>query len=98
VIDVKNDTSPRLHPPKRKSAIDPDDAVMTLEQWFSLNGISPRTGYRILAGPNPPTVTELTSRRVGITVRANRAWQDSCARKPKPVEEVEAEPKLVEEV
>ena len=37
-----------------------------------LNRISERTGRRILASGNGPTVTMLSSRRVGITVGNNR--------------------------
>jgi hypothetical protein len=58
-----------------------DDQVLTFLEWCALNGISPRTGRRILAGPDPPTVTMLSPRRFGVTVRANREWQQSRARK-----------------
>jgi len=57
-----------------------DDQVLTFVEWCALNGISPRTGRRILAGPDPPTVTMLSPRRFGVTVRANRAWQHARAR------------------
>ena len=57
-----------------------DDQVLTFLEWCALNGISPRTGRRILAGPDPPTVTMLSPRRFGVTVRANRAWQHARAR------------------
>ena len=52
-----------------------DDRVLNFAEWCALNGISPRTGRRIIDGPNPPTVTMLSPRRFGITVRANREWQ-----------------------
>ena len=79
---VKTETAPRLHPPKREPAFvsNDDDAVMTLVEWFELNHISPRTGQRILAGPDGLIVTELSSRRCGITRRNNRIWQESRAR------------------
>jgi hypothetical protein len=54
-----------------------DERVLNFAEWCALNGISPRTGRRILDGPNAPTVTRLSPRRFGITVRANREWQHS---------------------
>ena len=58
-----------------------DDQVLTFFEWIRLNRISERTGRRILNGPGGPTVTMLSARRVGVTVRANRAWQQSRAHK-----------------
>jgi hypothetical protein len=52
-----------------------DDRVMTFAEWCQLNGIGIRTGRRILRGSDPPQVLQLTERRIGITVRANREWQ-----------------------
>jgi hypothetical protein len=52
-----------------------DDRVMTFAEWCQLNGIGIRTGRRILDGPSPPVVVQLSPRRIGITVRANREWQ-----------------------
>ena len=57
-----------------------DDQVLTFLEWCQLNRISERNGRRILAGPDGPTVTLLSARRMGITVRANRAWQQSRER------------------
>lgn len=57
-----------------------DDQVLTFLEWCKLNRISERTGRRILDGPNPPKVTFLSPRRVGITVRNNRAWQQANER------------------
>ena len=57
-----------------------DDAVLTFRDWCALNKISPRTGQRILQSGTGPVVTELSARRIGITRRANRAWQQSRAR------------------
>ena len=59
-----------------------DDQVLTFAEWCELNSIAPRTGRRILAGPKAerPAVTMLTSRRIGITRRANRLWQERRAR------------------
>ena len=54
-----------------------DDQVLTFLEWCRLNRISERGGRRILTEPGGPVVTQLTPRRVGITVGANRAWQAS---------------------
>jgi hypothetical protein len=54
-----------------------DDRVLTFHEWINLNGISAQTGRRILNGERgvPPEVVQLSAKRVGITVRANREWQ-----------------------
>jgi hypothetical protein len=57
-----------------------DEQVLTFREWCALNGISLRTGRRILAGANGPTVVRLSARLIGVTVRANREWQQSRAR------------------
>jgi hypothetical protein len=56
---------------------DHPDQVLTFLEWCKLNRISERTGRRILDAPDGPKVTILSRRRVGITVRDNRAWQAS---------------------
>ena len=57
-----------------------DDRCLTFREWCALNGIGERTGRRILDGPAPPAITQLSPRRIGITVRANRVWQAERAR------------------
>jgi hypothetical protein len=57
-----------------------DDRCLTFREWCQLNGIGARTGRRILDGPDPPTITQLSPRRIGITVRNNRIWQTQRAR------------------
>ena len=57
-----------------------DDRCLTFREWCQLNGIGERTGRRILASGNGPVVTQLTDKRIGITVRANREWQAARAR------------------
>jgi hypothetical protein len=59
-----------------------DDEVLTFQKWCQENGISPRTGWRILKGAKAgrPVITMLTSRRIGITRGNNRRWQESRAR------------------
>jgi len=70
---------------KRASALDglltlSDDQVLDFHSWCQLNRISERTGRRILAGPGSPKTVQLSARRVGVTVRANREWQNTRER------------------
>jgi hypothetical protein len=57
-----------------------DDRVLTFKEWCALNGFSERTGRRILDAPGGPTITNLSARRIGISVRNNRKWQASRER------------------
>ena len=66
--------------PAALPAILNDNQVLTFKQWTALNGISARTGRRILAAPGAPIVTRLSPRRIGITVANNRRWQASRER------------------
>src|SRR5262245_34436921 len=64
----------------RQRLAEDDDAVLTFKEWAALNGVSERQGRRILKSGSGPTVTMLTDKRVGISRRANRAWQQARAR------------------
>jgi hypothetical protein len=57
-----------------------DDKVLTFAEWCALNGIGKRTGRRILTSACGPVVTQLSERRIGITIGNNRRWQESRAR------------------
>jgi hypothetical protein len=57
-----------------------DRQILTFAEWCRLNRISGRTGRRILAGPDGPTVTQISANRIGISVGANCAWQQARAR------------------
>jgi hypothetical protein len=57
-----------------------DDKVLTFAEWCKLNRIGQRTGRRIIRSGNGPVVTQLSERRIGITVGNNRRWQESRAR------------------
>ena len=70
----------RRRPKLGPFALDHDDQVLTFVEWCSLNRIGERTGRRLLATGKGPVVTQLTEKRIGITIRANRAWQKSRAR------------------
>ena len=54
-----------------------DSQVLTFSEWCRLNRISGRTGRRILASGDGPTVVLLSPQRIGITVGANKRWQQS---------------------
>ena len=57
-----------------------DDKVLTFAEWCELNRLGKRTGRRIIRSGNGPVVTQLSERRIGITVGNNRRWQESRAR------------------
>jgi predicted DNA-binding transcriptional regulator AlpA len=59
---------------------DRDDRVLTLRQWCALNSLSFDTGKRIIKSGQGPRVMQLSSRRIGIRVSDNRAWQEGRLR------------------
>jgi hypothetical protein len=57
---------------------DPDpDQVITFHQWCELNDLSPATGERLRRSGKGPRFIQLSARRLGVTRRENRRWQDS---------------------
>ena len=54
--------------------------VLSFLEWCLLNGISPATGRRIVKSGQGPIITQLSPRRIGVTVANNAAWQASRAR------------------
>jgi hypothetical protein len=56
------------------------DQVLTFVEWCSLNRLSERTGRRIMAKGEGPTVLKLSAHRVGITIGANKLWEASRER------------------
>lgn len=54
--------------------------VLTFREWCLLNGISERTGRRIIKSGHGPTVTQLSLKRIGITIANNADWQAARAR------------------
>jgi hypothetical protein len=54
--------------------------VLTFEQWCRLNNFSGSTGKRVLASGQCEFI-QLSERRVGITVAANRKYQQRQTRK-----------------
>jgi hypothetical protein len=57
-----------------------DHRVLSFRQWCELNGFSPATGRRIINAGIGPVITQLSARRIGVTVGNNAAWQASRAR------------------
>lgn|SRR5262245_35289863 len=55
----------------------PNDAVLTLSEWWTLNSLSERAGRRLLADGEGPVLTKLSEKLRGVTIRNNRAWQES---------------------
>jgi hypothetical protein len=53
--------------------------ILSFADWCRLNGISQATGRRILKSGKGPVVTQLSDRRIGISVRANAEWQEARA-------------------
>jgi hypothetical protein len=52
-----------------------DQRVMTLRQWCEVNGFSWWTGQRLIKAGKGPKILQLSPRRIGVTVAANREWQ-----------------------
>ncbi len=65
---------------ERDQAIHDDYRVLSFRKWCELNGFSEATGRRIIAAGNGPIITQLSTRRIGITVGNNRLWQESRTR------------------
>jgi hypothetical protein len=49
--------------------------ILSFLDWCWLNNISPATGRRILKSGRGPAITRLSTRRIGISIAANAAWQ-----------------------
>jgi hypothetical protein len=78
-MSLQEETKRRDRRARRSEQIvinDPDE-VFTFIEWCALNKLSERTGRRILKRPDGPAITLLSTRRFGISRRANRAWQES---------------------
>jgi len=60
--------------------VDPDERVLKFPEWCELNGFSQDTGRRIIAR-GEVEVVDLSLRRFGITVGADRRWKAARTRK-----------------
>jgi len=57
------------------------EQVLTIAEWRAINRLSERNARRILADPEKrPKLVQLSSRRYGVTVGENKAWQESRSR------------------
>jgi hypothetical protein len=59
-----------------------DHRVLHFRQRCELNGFSEATGRRIISAGIGPIVTQLSAKRIGVTIGNNAKWQASRARKP----------------
>jgi len=76
MIPLSEQTS-RQRPSERDCAAPDDDRVMSFREWCGVNGFSVATGRRLRKAGKAAAFTQLSDRRVGVTVRDNRAWQES---------------------
>jgi predicted DNA-binding transcriptional regulator AlpA len=53
------------------------DRVLTLAQWYTLNGFSRATAQRLIARGEGPRLIKLSERRIGIRLSDHREWQAS---------------------
>jgi predicted DNA-binding transcriptional regulator AlpA len=76
-----NNLSTHQNESKRRNVVEHDDRrVMSFNQWCELNGFSRDTGRRLIKIGQGPKVLQLSERRIGITIAANRAWQQARER------------------
>jgi predicted site-specific integrase-resolvase len=57
-----------------------DQRVMTIREWCEVNGFSWDTGRRLRRAGKGPTITQLSDRRIGVTIADNRRWQQGRSR------------------
>lgn len=63
----------------RDRALD-DDWVMPFSLWCEVNNFSEATGRRLRKAGKGPVFTQISDRRIGVTVKNNRIWQASRAK------------------
>jgi hypothetical protein len=56
------------------------DQILTFLEWCRLNRFSERTGRRVINSGTGPVVTQLSAKRIGISIANNAKWQASKAR------------------
>jgi hypothetical protein len=64
---------------ERDRAVD-DQRVLTIAQWCEVNGFSLDTGRRLIKAGKGPVITQISDRRIGVTIGNNRHWQQSRER------------------
>lgn len=63
------------HPRNERDRALDDQRVMTIPQWAEVNGFSIWTAQRLIKAGKAPPITQISDRRIGITVANNRKWQ-----------------------
>jgi hypothetical protein len=64
--------------------VDDLDKITPLMAWFVRVGLAYRSGHRLLASGEGPTLTKLSERRYGVRERDHRAWLERRAIKSAP--------------
>ena len=64
---------------ERDRALD-DQRVMSIPQWCEVCNFSVWSGKRLIKAGKGPVITQISDRRIGITVANNRVWQRSRER------------------
>jgi hypothetical protein len=73
-------TPPVDHGARALALVDPDDRVLTFQEFCAVNRFSTDTGRRVIAAGDVDVI-HLSKRRIGITVGANRAFHEKRTRK-----------------
>jgi hypothetical protein len=53
------------------------DRVTPLDAWFRRVGLPARSGHRLIANGEGPTITRLSERRPGVRERDHLAWLEA---------------------
>jgi hypothetical protein len=67
----------------RERALD-DDWIMPFSLWCQINNFSEATGRRLRRAGKGPVFTQISDRRIGVSIRANRRWQEARAKSDAP--------------
>jgi predicted site-specific integrase-resolvase len=66
---------------QRRLAVEREERrVMSFAEWCELNNLSRWTARRLIKAGKGPAITQISDRLIGVTVRANREWQQSRER------------------
>ena len=68
------------HPRNERDRALDDQRVMSISQWCEVCNFSVWTGKRLIKAGKGPVITQISDRRIGITVGNNRKWQASRER------------------
>jgi len=71
------DTSTEKKEPALPAFVNDDDRTMLLKEWRTLRRISPATERRMRKQGLGPKTVNVSSGRLGVTVRADREWMEA---------------------